>query len=47
MIENMTKITTVTSVNIMAKALRLGQYKNRILRPKKGKGSYSRKGKWA
>lgn len=40
---NMTKITTV---NLAALALKKGQYKQRILRPKKGKGSYNRKEKW-
>ena len=42
---NMTRITTGTSVNLAALALKQGQYKQRILRPKKGKGSYSRKRK--
>ena len=43
--ENMTKITTVMSVNVAAMALRSGSFKQRIVRPKKGKGSYSRKGR--
>ena len=43
---NTTRTITGMSVNVMAKALRLGQYKNKVLRPKKGKGSYNRKVKW-
>lgn len=42
---NMMKITIVT-VNVAAMALRQGQYKHRIVKAKKGKGSYNRKDKW-
>lgn len=42
---NTTKITTGT-VNVAAMALRSGQFKLRIVKPKKGRGSYSRKGKF-
>ena len=42
----MTKTTTGTTVNVAALALKEGQFRNKIVRSKKGKGSYNRKAKW-